>query len=128
MGVRVAVIGNREPVTDKRPRHAEPQYLVSEGGRRVLRPFLEIGVGQRHRHTGLDERRRTLPLLGGNQIQRATLIVLAPAAPVRQLRHPLIDRVLRHGWARLRQRRDGDRAVDAVDAVNEEEGPADHHR
>ena len=59
-------------------------------------------VRQGDRLPGLHQRRGFQALCLRHQVGRADLIVFAPAAPVRQLVHPLIELRDRHGLAVLR--------------------------
>src|SRR6185295_10267705 len=72
----------------------ENRHLTNERvlklGRLLLRFRVDV-VSEGDRFTRADERRRLLPLLLGNRIHRAELVILAPTAPIRQLLHPPVE-------------------------------------
>ncbi len=78
---------------------------------------------ERHRHAVARQPQRLLPLFGRDQIQRADLIVLAPASPVGELGHPAIDVRLR----RLRAVRD-ERSRSAHDESEQSDRDRTCHR
>src|SRR5205085_2933072 len=76
-------------------------HHVAEG-RRVIGRLLLFGVaGERERGALLHQSERLFALRRRDQVDGAKLVFFAPAAPVRELRHPMIEGFLGEGRARL---------------------------
>jgi hypothetical protein len=101
-GIAARVVGGKglEPDLVERDAVRFPVRLRLGRFRDERDPALERDHG-----AGLRQRHRLLALLGRHQIQGAELIVFAPPARVRQLRHPAIGLRLCHGSVVRRGRR-----------------------
>ena len=90
VGEEPAVIVDVEPIADaigvKRNDHVQSERPVG-----VAAEIVNDVVAERDGFAGLDQRRRLAALLVGDEVGRTHLVVVAPAAPVRQLGHPLFE-------------------------------------
>ena len=102
MGVDQAVKGHADPVEEKqRLLVVRIEHLVDKGRAVVRRGFCFGVAGEGHGDAFADQRRRGLAFFRGDQIERAALVLLAPAAPIRQLRHPALHILVGHLRTRL---------------------------
>jgi len=94
VAVGITVVGDRIAIAQvARGRIAEQLGAPRRG--RIGGPLLQVVVRQRHGDPLLHEASRPHPMLRGDEVQRAQLVVGAPPSPVGQLGHPAVDGLAR---------------------------------
>ena len=103
--VGVAVIGERVAVAAEGTGTVGAEHLVADRRSGFDVGLGQVGVRQRDRDAGRGQGQRAAALLRGHEVERAQLVVAAPAAPVRELGHPAGDRLRRDRVRPLRSKR-----------------------